>query len=63
MCVKLPSKDLNLGPYLPRSINTYTYEVTIVPRVCGGTTNLNVKGGRNLFIGVNKFTWLNFSHD
>jgi len=35
MCVKLPPKDLNPGPYPPLSISTYTYGVTIAPRVCG----------------------------
>ena len=35
MCVKLPLKDLNSGPYPPHSISTYTCGVTIVPRVCG----------------------------
>ena len=35
MCVKLPPGDLNLGPCPPHSANTYTYGVTITPRVCG----------------------------
>ena len=36
MYVKLPPRDLNPNPCLPHSINTYTYGVTIAPRVCGG---------------------------
>ena len=36
MCVKLPPGDLNPGPYLPYSINTYTYEMIVAPRMCGG---------------------------
>ena len=35
MCLKLPPRDLNFGPYPPHSINTYTFGVTIAPRVCG----------------------------
>ena len=44
MCVKLPPKDLNLDPCPPHLTNTYTYKVTIAPRVCGGNwlvLNLN----------------------
>ena len=37
MCVKLPPRDLNLGSCPPYSTNTYTCEVTTVPRVRGGT--------------------------
>ena len=35
MCVKLPPRDLNLGPCPPHSTNTYTYGVIIAPRACG----------------------------
>ena len=38
--MKLPPKDLNLGPYPPHPISTYTYEVIIAPRVCGGKNNI-----------------------
>ena len=36
MCVKLPPKNLNSDPYPPHSTSTYTYRVTIAPKVCGG---------------------------
>ena len=36
MCVKLPHGDFNPGPYPPHPTSTYTYGVTIAPRVCGG---------------------------
>ena len=39
MCVKFPSGNLNSDPYLPHPTNTYTYRVTITPRVCGGNEN------------------------
>ena len=34
--MKLPLGDLNPGPFLPHLTSTYTYEVTIIPRVHGG---------------------------
>ena len=34
MCVKLPPGDLNPDPCLPHPTSTYTYEMTIAPRVC-----------------------------
>ena len=37
MCVKLPSGDLNFGPYSPHSTNTYTCEVVIAPKICGSS--------------------------
>ena len=36
MCVNLPFGDLNPDPYPPHLTSTYTYGVTIVPRVCDG---------------------------
>ena len=36
MSVKLSPRDLNPGPYLPHPTSTYTYEMTVAPRVCGG---------------------------
>ena len=36
MCVNLPLGDLNPNPCPPHSTSTYTCEVTIAPRVCGG---------------------------
>ena len=36
MCVKLPPGDLNPDSYPLHLISTYTYGVTIAPRVCGG---------------------------
>ena len=36
MCVKLPLRDLNLGPCPPHPTSTYICGVTIAPRVCGG---------------------------
>ena len=35
MCVKHPSKDLNPAPCLSHPTSTYTYEVIIVPKMCG----------------------------
>ena len=34
--MKLLLRDLNLGPYLPHPINTYTCGMTTAPRVHGG---------------------------
>ena len=39
MCVKLPPGDLNFSPYPPHPISTYTYGLTIAPRVCGGLSS------------------------
>ena len=36
MCVKIPPRDLNPGPCPLHLTSTYTYEVTIAPKVCGG---------------------------
>ena len=36
MCVNLPSKDLNSGPYPPHPTSIYTCGVTTAPRVGGG---------------------------
>ena len=36
MCLNLPARDLNPGPYSLHSTNTYTYGVTTASRVCGG---------------------------
>ena len=36
MCVKLLLGDLNPSLYPPHHTSTYTYGVTIVPRVCDG---------------------------
>ena len=38
--MKLPPKDLNLGPYPPHPTNTYTYGVIIASRVCGDRNNI-----------------------
>ena len=35
MCVKLSSENLNFGSYPPHFTNTYTCEVTIVPKMYG----------------------------
>ena len=43
MCVKLPLGDLNHSPYLLYPTNTYTCEVTIAPRVCGGKIHICLK--------------------
>ena len=40
MCVKLSPGDLNPGLCPLHATNTYTCEVTIAPRVCGGTNAL-----------------------
>ena len=34
--MKLPPKDLNLGPCPSQPTSNYTYRVTIAPRVCNG---------------------------
>ena len=36
MCVNLPFGGLNPNPYPPHLTSTYTYGVTIEPRVCDG---------------------------
>ena len=41
MCVKLPLRDLNAGPYPPHPISVYTYGVTITPKMCGGNKIVN----------------------
>ena len=43
MCVKLPFKDLNLGPYSPHSTNIYTCGMAITPRVCSGRYKTYIK--------------------
>ena len=40
MCVKLFPKNLKFGFYPPHPTSTYTYEVTITPKVCGGNIYL-----------------------
>ena len=35
MCVKLPPRDLNSGPYPAHPIGIYTCEVTTTPRIRG----------------------------
>ena len=37
MCVKLPFRDLNPDSYPPHLTSTYTYEMTIAPKVCSGS--------------------------
>ena len=41
MCVKLSLRNLNHGPYphTPHLTSTYTCEMTIAPRICGGKSN------------------------
>ena len=36
MCVKLSFGDLNPDPCPPHPTNTYTCEITIALRICGG---------------------------
>ena len=36
MCVKFLPKDLNLDSYFLHPTNTYTYRVTITPKIYGG---------------------------
>ena len=43
MCVKLPFRDLNLDPYLPHSISTYTCGMAITLRVCGDRYKTYIK--------------------
>jgi len=38
MYIKLPFRNLNPNPYSQHPTNTYTYEVTIMPRVGGGNS-------------------------
>ena len=35
MCVKLLYRDLKSSPSIPYPTSTYTFRVTIAPRVCG----------------------------
>ena len=48
MCVKFPFEDLNTGPHLSHSTNTYTCEVIIAPRECGGDNYIIIS--INIFI-------------
>ena len=43
MCVKLPSENLNPGPYPPHPTSIYIYEVTTKSRVRGGNTREYIK--------------------
>ena len=40
MCVKLFLEDLNPNPCPLHSTSTYICEVTIIPRVCGGISDV-----------------------
>ena len=40
--MKFSSGDSNPGPYLPHSTSTYTWKVTIAPRVRGGGWLLSI---------------------
>ena len=48
MCVKLSPRDLNTGHYPSHSIITYTCEVIITPRECGGNNYITIS--INIFI-------------
>ena len=39
MYVKFPLGDLNPDPYFPHHTSTYTYEMTITPKICDGQMN------------------------
>ena len=43
MCVKLPPRYLNSGPYPPHITSTYIYEVTIALRVYSSVKFLKIK--------------------
>ena len=42
MCVKFPPRGLNPGPCSPYPINTYICGVTIVPKVYGSKSTINL---------------------
>ena len=50
MYVKLPPKDLNSGFYPPYPTNTYTYEVTIAPRIYSDISRFYIGIKCNQFI-------------
>ena len=43
MCVKLPFRDLNLGPYPPHSTSTYTCGMTITQSLCSDRYKTYIK--------------------
>ena len=43
MCVKFPPRDLNFDPYSSHFTSTYTYGMTITPKMCGDTKILKLK--------------------
>ena len=43
MCVKLPPRDLNLGPCSPHPTCIYTYGVTTEPRVRGHSNDFSIQ--------------------
>ena len=45
MYIKLPLGNLNPSPYPPHLTNTYTYKVTIMPKVCNLLPKPNEKNG------------------
>ena len=47
--MKLSPRDLNLGPYPPHPTSTYTYEMTIAPKMCGVPTTLY---GKQQFVHI-----------
>ena len=50
MCVKFPTRDLNLGPYPPHHTNTYTCEAT-TPNMLGYKILVNLrKKQKQIFI-------------
>ena len=54
MCVKLPFRDLNSRSYPLHPISTYTYKMTITPRVCGGNNLIlkRLKNNLNFIVGL-----------
>ena len=53
MCVKLPLRDLNPGPYPPHPTSTYTCEVSTAPRVRDGAQSLLKLHSHVIFLLLN----------
>ena len=54
MCVKLFFRDLNSRSYPLHPTSTYTYKMTITPRVCSGNNLIlkRLKNNLNFIVGL-----------
>ena len=54
MYVKFPFRDLNSHSYPLHPTSTYTYKITITPRMCGGNNLIlkRLKNNLNFIVGL-----------